>query len=114
MNELLSRVLKTGLYLSLIVMALGILLVVVQHPAQADVRALRLPELLGGLVRGSGVAVLDLGLVLLMLTPVARVVAALIGYTAERNRLFAFISAAVLLVLTVSFLVSMFTGIVAG
>ena len=114
MNQLLTRVLKSGLYSSLAITALGLILVALQGIPAAQVRALPVTELLPRLLRGDGTAVLDLGLVLLMLTPVARVVAAVYGFAIERDRRFTLISLAVLLVLAVSFIVASFTGTVAG
>lgn len=114
MNEVISRVLKIGLYLSLAVTGLGLVLVAVRPPAPADLRALPIPELARGLAQGSGVAVLDLGLVLLMFTPVARVVAALVTFAMQGYRRFTWISLGVLAVLTASFVAALFTGATAG
>ncbi|MGE5590409.1 MAG: DUF1634 domain-containing protein [Bacillota bacterium] len=114
MNEVISKVLRTGLYLSLAVIVLGLVLVAAAPPQPAELKALPVPELVRGLAQGHGVAVLDLGLILLMLTPVARVIAALVSFSAEGNRRFAWISLGVLLVLTVSVLVAVTAGVPAG
>lgn len=114
MNKMLSRVLKTGLYSSLAITVLGLVLVTMQHIPTEAVKALPFGDLLSYLLRGNGTAVLDFGLVLLMLTPVARVVAAVYGYIREGDRRFALISFVVLVVLSISFIVASLTGTVAG
>jgi uncharacterized membrane protein len=61
----------------------------VRHPAQ----------LLRGIAGGDASAIVDLGILLLVATPICRVVFALLAFALERDRLYVAISATVLAVL---------------
>jgi uncharacterized membrane protein len=52
-----------------------------------------------GVMRGDGASVIQMGLLLLIATPVARVVLAALGFLAEKDRMYAGISTAVLCIL---------------
>jgi uncharacterized membrane protein len=67
----------------------------VAHPL-----SLRRPaELAGGIARGEADAIVELGILLLVATPIARVVFAAVGFAIERDRLYVAISLTVLAVL---------------
>jgi uncharacterized membrane protein len=55
--------------------------------------------LLSGLVHGDPVAILELGILLLVATPICRVIFAVAGFAIERDRLYVAISLTVLAVL---------------
>jgi uncharacterized membrane protein len=63
---------------------------------------------LSGIVRaaahGNSVAIIQIGLLLLVLTPIARVAVAVVGFLLERDRLYAVVSLIVLLILAFSLL----------
>ena len=59
-------------------------------------------ELLAGSARGNAAAVIQAGILLLIATPVARVVFAVVAFALERDRLYTAISIAVLAVLVFS------------
>jgi uncharacterized membrane protein len=63
---------------------------------------LRHDELLAGSARGNAAAVIQAGILLLIATPVARVVFAVVAFALERDRLYTAISLAVLAVLVFS------------
>ena len=66
---------------------------------------LRHPSQLFGLVAaGDGAAIIQLGILLLIATPIARVIFAVIGFAIERDRLYVLISLIVLAVLMVGLL----------
>jgi|SRR5512132_3575710 uncharacterized membrane protein len=81
LEDLLGRVLVTGVVASATILALGLAI-----------------DLFGG----NGHAVLRLGLILLMATPVLRVIVSLVEYTRLRDWFFSATTAAVLLVLLTS------------
>jgi len=54
--------------------------------------------------RGDSAAIMQVGLLLLILTPVARVMVAVVGFLLERDRLYAVVSLIVLLILAFSLL----------
>lgn len=61
-------------------------------------------DILRGAARGEPVALMGLGLLLLIATPVLRVAVLAVGWSLERNRRFAAVACAVLALLVVSFL----------
>jgi uncharacterized membrane protein len=72
------------------------------HFHSAPAEALSIRGTLAGVARGSSVSIIQLGVLLLIATPVARVVLALVGFAREGDRLYAWISAAVLAILVFS------------
>lgn len=58
------------------------------------------------LMKGEGMAIIQLGILLLIFTPLVRIIFALIGYLKEKDYLYVFISSIVLAIMAISF----FTG----
>lgn len=56
------------------------------------------------LCKGEGMAIIQLGILLLILTPLVRIIFALIGYLKEKDYTYVIISFIVLAIMTVSFL----------
>ncbi len=97
-----SRVLRYGVWGSASLMIIGLILAALDsftHPAPEQNPSL------GELVHrvwnltADPIILMYLGLVLLMFTPIIRVITAIAGFTAERDRRFAWIGAVVLLML---------------
>jgi uncharacterized membrane protein len=108
MEVIMGRLLQFGVLLASFVMLVGgIIYVKAHHDATPDYRVFSSePQTLrhfGGIVRGIGAgdpsAIIQLAVILLIATPVARVVFALIGFGIERDKLYIFVSAVVLAVL---------------
>ncbi|MBP2616514.1 DUF1634 domain-containing protein [Chryseobacterium jejuense] len=55
------------------------------------------------LCKGEGMAIIQLGILLLIFTPLMRIVFALIGYLKEKDYVYVFISSVVLAIMAVSF-----------
>ncbi|WP_347217685.1 DUF1634 domain-containing protein [Chryseobacterium sp.] len=55
------------------------------------------------LCKGEGMAIIQLGILLLIFTPLMRIIFALIGYLKERDYVYVFISSVVLAIMAVSF-----------
>jgi len=72
----------------------------VAHPLSLERRA----ELFAGIRRGKADAIIEVGILLLIATPVARVVFAVVAFALERDRLYTAISVGVLAVLVYSLL----------
>ncbi len=93
-----SRTLTTGLTASVILMLIGWVFVMrgtpVEHPEKGW---LSLPD---RALQGDGTAFLALGLVVLMLTPVARVLILAIGWARDRDWTFSLIAFCVLVLLS--------------
>jgi uncharacterized membrane protein len=62
----------------------------------------RVPSILQSAAYGDSAAIIQIGLLLLVLTPVARVAMALVGFSLERDRLYAVVSLIVLVILVCS------------
>jgi uncharacterized membrane protein len=110
MEVLMGRLLQIGVLLASAVVLLGGVLYLHQHagtPANyrtfaSEPATLRHPAQLFALVaKGDGTAIIQLGVLLLIATPIARVVFAVVGFAVERDRLYVAVSLAVLAVLMI-------------
>lgn len=111
METIMGRLLQVGVLLaSAVVLTGGFLYLRAHHGNVVDYRTftdepadLRTP---GGLFRlllaGDPMAVIQVGVLLLVATPIARVVFAVVGFALERDRLYVAVSLIVLVVLMVS------------
>jgi uncharacterized membrane protein len=87
-----------------VVLAGGLALLATRGRAAADFRVFRgepaaltsVTAILRGALAGDSTAVVQLGLVLLIATPVARVALTLVAFVLQRDRLYVFLSALVL------------------
>jgi uncharacterized membrane protein len=113
MEAMMGRLLQIGvLFASAVVLVGGVLYVHAHSTNPVKYRAftrepanLRHPAQLFGLVAtGDGAAIIQLGILLLIATPIARVIFAVIGFAIERDRLYVLISLIVLAVLMVGLL----------
>ncbi len=102
-----SRVLKVGTYAGIALIAVGVLLMVVDGRSPLDVApSLDLGRLPADLAALHASAFLWLGVLLVLATPPARVLAALIGYLRGREREMAIVASLILVVIAL--------GVVAG
>jgi uncharacterized membrane protein len=108
MEIAMGRLLQAGVLLAAIVVFLGGALYLRSHagerPNYTIFRArpieLRHPAaLLHGVARGDSAAIIELGILLLIATPICRVIFAVIAFALERDRLYVAISIAVLAIL---------------
>jgi uncharacterized membrane protein len=108
METVMGRLLQVGVLLASIFVALGgAMYLKAHHGSVPDYRVfasepigLRDPgQLFEQVVRGDGVAVIELGVLLLIATPIARVVFAVVSFALERDWLYVAISAVVLVIL---------------
>jgi uncharacterized membrane protein len=108
MEAIMGRLLQVGVLLSAsVVLAGGAMFLRAHAGDRADYRTfvahpleLRHPaSLLGDLLRGDASAIVELGILLLIATPVCRVIFAVVGFAIERDRLYVAISLTVLAVL---------------
>jgi uncharacterized membrane protein len=111
-----SRLLRTGVVVSMAVVIIGLAFTFIHHPQYVrstsalgrltDPGAMyphRLNEVAGQIRSGRGQAIVMLGLLMLIATPVTRVAFSIVAFALERDRLYVAITAAVLLLLVVSF-----------
>jgi uncharacterized membrane protein len=111
-----SRVLRIGVLTSIAVIATGMLVTFIHHPGYFSSRpslgtltsaSESYPRSVGAVVQGAiegrGQAIISLGVLLLIATPVARVALSIVIFAIEHDRLYVLITTAVLLLLILSF-----------
>lgn len=104
-----SAVLKWGSYLSLFILLLGLILlffVSTPIPITFQVKALSLSQLTNELFKLNIVAFINLGLLVLMITPILRVTVAIFSFILEKDSKYTIIASGVLLVLMFSLLLA--------
>lgn len=112
-----SYLLRSGVLLSLAIIVLGMLISFLRHPQYlSDPQELErltspgaaFPRTVGQVVDGvrrlSGQAIVVVGLLLLVITPVMRVAASIVMFVCEKDGIFVAVTSAVLVLLIVSFL----------
>lgn len=101
-----SRVLQIGVTLSSIIIGLGVLLSLL-HPGSQQMNA-QFPftstQIVLGLLTLQPGAIIFLGLIILMATPVIRVLISIVSFACEHDRTFVVISSIVLMILLASFM----------
>jgi uncharacterized membrane protein len=111
LENIIGRLLRAGVLLSAAVVALGgIFYLVFEHAARVDYRTFVAAgpdtRTVSGITHSalhlSSEGLMQAGLVLLILTPIARVMLAVVGFALERDRLYAVISFIVLAILAFS------------
>ena len=122
-----SWVLRVGVVTSLAVVVAGLILVFVHHPdflsSAGELPKLTQPgaifphtlsEVFQGVAHTRGEAVVAIGLLLLILTPVTRVAVSILAFLYQRDRLYTFITLTVLIILLMSFVIGRLTGTAGG
>jgi uncharacterized membrane protein len=112
----LSVLLRTGVWLSLFTIFLGVVLMFVHHPnylkSKTDLQKLTalgatfphsFSEVGQGLLAFRGQAMVAVGLLLLIATPIFRVAVSIVAFAVERDWTYAVITTAVFMVLLLSF-----------
>ena len=116
---LISNLLRLGVAISLTLVVFGMVVSFIHHPtffySPPDLDQLTTPHVipfphtlagvLDGLCHFRGQSIILLGLCLLIATPVFRVAVSLVAFLIQRDRRFALITAGVLLLLLLSFLI---------
>ena len=118
MNNILGRVLRSGVVLSGVIIAIGTALFIAGH-SLSDTSAylaynpssiphgnfpVSLTDIAAGLGSLDPFSVIELGFLVLLATPVARVALSLFLFAAEKDRLYVYLTAAVLAILLFSML----------
>lgn len=118
MNTIISKVLRYGVLLSSAVIVVGTALLVARdgfsqvasfltyNPRQVPhgIFPVSFGGLVGGLGRGSPIAIIELGVLVLLATPVSRVLFSIFLFAAEHNRTYVYITLTVLVLLLFSIL----------
>jgi uncharacterized membrane protein len=115
-ERLISWILRTGVALSLALILLGTAVSFIRHPAYvtapAELRQLTRPgaafpetisQVMAGLRQGQGRAIVVVGLMTLIATPVVRVAVSVLAFVYQRDRTFVVLTLVVLALLLASF-----------
>ena len=111
LEDIIGQLLRAGVLVSAItVLSGGVLFLIAHHadpiqdrvfvPGGPDTRSL--VGIVHAAVHGESSSIIQLGLLLLVLTPVARVAVAIVGFLLEGDRFYAVVSLIVLAILTFS------------
>ncbi len=103
-QHLVALVLRAGSYTSAVLLATGLVLAVIR-PAAAIHYGIR--EMLERIAAADATALMQAGILLLLITPVLRIAAAAVSFVYERDYRYAAISVAVLLIVISSILVQL-------
>jgi uncharacterized membrane protein len=110
-EKVIADLLRGGVLLSALVVFAGAIVYLIRHgAAPADYRTFQgepaelksVPGIIRYALSGHGRAIIQLGLLVLIATPVTRVAFSIFGFAAERDRMYVGVSAIVLLVLLYS------------
>jgi uncharacterized membrane protein len=113
MEILMGNMLRYGVLISALFVFLGAVIYLVQHGHQKPQyhlfsgepsRFINLRQILKNAVKGQARSLIQLGLLLLIATPIARIIFSIIGFILEKDYLYVTITAIVLLVIIVSLL----------
>lgn len=103
----LTTILAWGFRLSLTFLGLGLLIALIQQEPLAE-QVEPIGDVLGGLFDLQATAFIDLGIIILLLTPVATVATLVMGFIQARDRIFSLISVFVLGALALAILLAFF------
>lgn len=113
LEVMIGNLLRAGVLLAAAIVLSGGVLYLVRHGAeQVEYHTFRAggqetrnyAGIVQSAVHGQSAAIIQIGLLLLIFTPVARVAMALVGFSLERDRLYAVVSLIVLVILVASLL----------
>jgi uncharacterized membrane protein len=103
-DQAIAAVLRYGAFLSTLVMAVGICMMLARGsmiPMESGHR-IQLGSLFTGVLRARPTAIIELGILTLLLTPIARIVTAIITFALERDGKYVLVSLGVLAVVLLS------------
>jgi uncharacterized membrane protein len=110
---ILGNLLRTGVLISATIVLCGACVYLVRHAHEpADYRIFRgepsdyrtIPGVIQSVIKGRGRGLIQLGLLFLIATPIARVAFSIVGFALERDRMYVFFTLIVLAVLLYSLL----------
>lgn len=102
-----ANALRAGVALSFILLVVGLALALA-HPAATPLSPRQLPGMASAIRTGDAAMVIHIGILVLLLTPFARVVVLVAQFARQRDLSFVFVSFGVLLLLITTILVGLF------
>lgn len=113
---IIGNLLRTGVIVSSIIIIVGAIIYLYRHggslPEYHSFHGMNnsfysLPKILSGVMHGRGQHIIQLGVLILIATPVARVVFSIFGFVEEKDRLYIFITLLVLIIILTSMLLGL-------
>lgn len=109
LQRLVGNILRWGVVIAMSVVATGLILYLFHAGGQtvdySEFNPVKFPgiaDVIHRLSHGEPVAIIQLGAILLIATPIARVVFAMVGYALEKDRMYVIVSLIILTVIAVS------------
>jgi uncharacterized membrane protein len=102
----LRAVFLIGIAIALLIMLIG--MIAFAFNPQDDDTALQWEDLSSGLAEMNPVAIIDIGIVILMVVPIDGIIVIAILSSRDKDKNFAFISILVLIILTIGFILALF------
>jgi uncharacterized membrane protein len=103
-NWYIRTVLLVGMFLSVTVMIIGLIMFAFSEGTWEAI-PLSLTQIFEGILHGNPIAVIDLGILLLIATPLTRVMAALVIFTINKETRFILVAVMVLVVVGIAIVV---------
>ncbi|MCF6514748.1 DUF1634 domain-containing protein [Lactobacillus sp. S2-2] len=102
-----GKILRYGVIISSIVMIIGLIMYVIMGSTgyTESFHYNSISELINGIINFKPYAIMMLGLLLLILTPVLRVVVSIYSFYKEKDYLYVYITVFVLIILIISFII---------
>ena len=104
-HRYISLILKLGTYLSGSILVLGFILLIFS-PSKTSATLFSFSELFSEIFKLNPYAFINLGVLILIFTPVLRVIVAIISFLLEKDKKYIWISSGVLLILIGSIIIS--------
>jgi uncharacterized membrane protein len=111
LQTIMGLLLRVGVILSSVIVFIGGIIYIYRHGSEQSTFHVfhgdtglfnTLPDVIKGIIHGKGKAIIQLGIVVLIATPVARILFSIIGFLAEKDRLYVFITLLVLAIIFIS------------
>jgi uncharacterized membrane protein len=103
-NRYIRSVLLGGMALSVATLTLGLAMFALSDGSWEPV-TLSLGEIVAGLAQGNPIAVIDLGIIMLIVTPFSRVLAATVLFAVNRENRFVYVGLAIIAVIGLAILI---------
>lgn len=111
LQALIGNLLRIGVVIAMTIVVGGLILFLFEHGRETahyetftDEGVFRLQKFLDELGSGRSSAIIELGVMVLIATPIARVLFTMIGFWLEKDRLYTFIALLVLCIIVISML----------
>lgn len=104
-EKIIGVIMRIGVSIAAIVLIAGIILALFKNNEVLDMESITIPYLLKLSIHGNAYAIMMIGIFLLILTPIIRVIASIVLFAYEKDKLYTAITTLVLIILLMSFFI---------